>query len=125
MRGALSGVVSAFGHQFDYNTTGFPRGRGESSKQRLLRILALSLKYWIARPSAASAHKAGDDSGSAASATRWPGMTEYVGADAAYRLPLTCSSSASRPFSNSIGDGGQPLMCRSTGTVSDTPPTQA
>ena len=36
-----------------------------------------------------------------------------------------CSTSAMRPFSRSIGRGGQPRMCRSTGTTDETPPTQA
>jgi hypothetical protein len=35
------------------------------------------------------------------------------------------SMSARRPFSKEIGPGGQPLMCRSTGTTLDTPPSTA
>ena len=35
------------------------------------------------------------------------------------------SSSASNPFSMAVGVGGQPGMCRSTGTTSETPPTTA
>ena len=33
------------------------------------------------------------------------------------------SSRASRPLSNASGRGGQPRMCRSTGTTAETPPT--
>ena len=40
-------------------------------------------------------------------------------------FPATCSNNASSPFSSALGDGGQPGMWRSTGTTSDTPPTQA
>ena len=35
------------------------------------------------------------------------------------------SSSASNPCSMAVGAGGQPGMCRSTGTTSETPPTTA
>ena len=37
----------------------------------------------------------------------------------------TASSNASRPFSKMMGEGGQPRMCRSTGTTAETPPTHA
>lgn len=40
-------------------------------------------------------------------------------------LLFALSSSASRPFKISIGGGGQPGMCKSTGRISDTPPTTA
>ncbi len=36
-----------------------------------------------------------------------------------------CASRASKPLSKTSGVGGQPGMCRSTGTTADTPPTQA
>src|SRR5262249_3954786 len=35
------------------------------------------------------------------------------------------ASSASSPLSNCIGSGGQPRICRSTGTTPETPPTTA
>ncbi len=38
---------------------------------------------------------------------------------------LAYTSSARRPLSNCVGLGGQPRMCRSTGTTADTPPTTA
>ena len=47
------------------------------------------------------------------------------GADFAAGLTVALSISAIRPFSRSIGRGGQPLMCRSTGTTCATEPTLA
>ena len=35
------------------------------------------------------------------------------------------SSSARRPARRAVGEGGQPLMCRSTGITADTPPSTA
>jgi hypothetical protein len=35
------------------------------------------------------------------------------------------SSSVSSPLSNCVGWGGQPRICRSTGTTPETPPTTA
>src|SRR5262249_56018189 len=48
-------------------------------------------------------------------------------AEALSKLPAPCqaSSNVSSPLSNCVGHGGQPRICRSTGTTPNSPPMTA
>ncbi len=51
--------------------------------------------------------------------------TRFRGDDESGHAAASPSSKASRPLSNCSGRGGQPRICRSTGTTAATPPTTA
>src|SRR5262249_23593461 len=56
-----------------------------------------------------------------------PGPDRDHSAEALSKLPAACqaSSNVSSPLSSCVGCGGQPRICRSTGTTPEAPPTTA